>query len=281
MREEISYSILVVCLNAGNRLLDTIESIMSQTYQNYEVIIKDGESTDGSLEQIRSRYAAYMDRIRIYSQKDSGIYDAMNQAAAYAKGDYYLFLNTGDSFFDKQVLEKITEGIIEKKKELRTYPDIVYGNMYHKALDNVIYAAPQINDFTCYRNVPCHQTCFYHRSMFAERGYEPKYNVRADYEHFLWCFYKKKAKICYLPVMTAAYEGGGYSETKEHRKQSARQHKEITQHYMGKVKALKYRCILLVTLAPLRSVLAGNKYFSGIYNGCKTMIYRLNSKNRD
>lgn len=275
MREEIYYSILVVCLNAGQRLIDTIESVINQSYQNYEIVIKDGASTDGSVEQVRSRYAEYMDRIRIYSEKDSGIYDAMNQAVTYAKGEYYLFLNTGDSFYDEQVLEKITRGIIEKQKEMGMYPGIVYGNMYHKALDNVIYAAPQINDFTCYRNVPCHQTCFYHKSMFTERGYEPKYNVRADYEHFLWCFYEKKAKICYLPVMTAAYEGGGYSETKEHRKQSARQHREITQHYMGKAKALKYRCILLLTLAPLRSVLAENKYFSGIYNGLKTMIYRL------
>lgn len=275
MREEIYYSILVVCLNAGQRLIDTIESVINQSYQNYEIVIKDGASTDGSVEQVRSRYAEYMDRIRIYSEKDSGIYDAMNQAVTYAKGEYYLFLNTGDSFYDEQVLEKITRGIIKKQKEMGMYPGIVYGNMYHKALDNVIYAAPQINDFTCYRNVPCHQTCFYHKSMFTERGYEPKYNVRADYEHFLWCFYEKKAKICYLPVMTAAYEGGGYSETKEHRKQSARQHREITQHYMGKAKALKYRCILLLTLAPLRSVLAENKYFSGIYNGLKTMIYRL------
>lgn len=275
MREEIYYSILVVCLNAGQRLIDTIESVINQSYQNYEIVIKDGASTDGSVEQVRSRYAEYMDRIRIYSEKDSGIYDAMNQAVTYAKGEYYLFLNTGDSFYDEQVLEKITRGIIKKQKEMGMYPGIVYGNMYHKALDNVIYAAPQINDFTCYRNVPCHQTCCYHKSMFTERGYEPKYNVRADYEHFLWCFYEKKAKICYLPVMTAAYEGGGYSETKEHRKQSARQHREITQHYMGKAKALKYRCILLLTLAPLRSVLAENKYFSGIYNGLKTMIYRL------
>lgn len=278
MREKISYSILVVCLNAGQRLIDTIDSIISQRYQNYEIIIKDGESTDGSVEQVKSRFAEYMDRIRIYSQKDSGIYDAMNQAVSYAKsanGQYYLFLNTGDSFYDEHVLEKITDGIINKQTELGVCPDIVYGNMYHKALDNVIYAAPQINDFTCYRNVPCHQTCFYHKSMFAERGYEPKYNVRADYEHFLWCFYKKKAKICYLPVMTAAYEGGGYSETKEHRRQSAKQHKEITQHYMGKGKALKYRMIMLLTLAPLRSVIAENKYLSGIYNGLKTMIYRF------
>lgn len=275
MSQEINYSILVVCLNAGQRLLDTIDSIINQTYQNYEIIIKDGQSTDGSVEQVKSRYAEQMGRIRIISQRDSGIYDAMNQACTYAKGDYYLFLNTGDSFADEYVLEKITVGIIGKQALLGTYPDIVYGNMYHKALDSVIYAAPEINDFTCYRNVPCHQTCFYHKHMFAERGYEQKYNVRADYEHFLWCFYEKKARICYLPVMTAAYEGGGYSETKEHRKQSAQQHKEITQRYMGKSKVLKYRLIMLLTLAPLRSAIAENKYLSGIYNGLKTMIYRL------
>ena len=213
--------------------------------------------------------------MHIFVRKDAGIYDAMNQAITYAKGEYYLFLNTGDSFYDEHVLKKITDGIYTKQDELGKMPDIVYGNLYHKALDNVIYASPKINDFTCYRNVPCHQTCFYHKSMFTERGYEPKYNVRADYEHFLWCFYEKKARICYLPVMTASYEGGGYSETEEHRKQSAKQHKEITQHYMGKAKAFKYKLILLLTLAPLRSFLAGNKYFSKIYNTAKTMIYRL------
>ena len=85
------------------------------------------------------------------------------------------------------------------------------------------YESPMLNNTT--ENLSAIQEVY---SLFEERGYEPKYNVRADYEHFLWCFYKKKAKICYLPVMTAAYEGGGYSETKEHRRQSAKQHKEIT-----------------------------------------------------
>lgn len=280
MKQEIRYSILVVCLNSGQRLLDTIESIISQKYQNYDIVIKDGGSIDDSIEQVKNQFADYMERMHIISQKDSGIYDAMNQAYSYAKGDYYLFLNTGDSFYDEAVLEKITSGIIKKREELGDYPDIVYGNLYHKAWNSVIYAAPQINDFTCYRNVPCHQTCFYHKNMFAERGYEPRYNVRADYEHFLWCFYKKNAKICYLPVMTAAYEGGGYSETKEHRRQSAKQHREITECYMGKGKVLKFRFIMLMTLAPLRSALAENKYFSSIYNGLKTMIYTLLNKKR-
>ena len=274
MKQEVKYSILVVCLNSGQRLLDTIESIISQKYQNYEIIVKDGESTDGSIEQLRSSFAEKMEQIQIISCKDTGIYDAMNQACSYATGDYYLFLNTGDSFYDVHVLEKITHGIVKKQEEYGEYPGIVYGNMYHKALDNVIYAAPKVNDFTCYRNVPCHQTCFYHREMFAERGYEPKYNVRADYEHFLWCFYQRKARICYLPVMTASYEGGGYSETKEHRKQSAKQHREITEHYMGKGTVLKFRLIMLMTLAPLRSVMAENKYFSTVYNGLKTLIYK-------
>ena len=106
MSQEIKYSILVVCLNAGQRLLDTIDSIISQKYQNYEIIIKDGESQDGSVELVKSRYTEYLSRIQIYSQRDSGIYDAMNQACTYAKGDYYLFLNTGDSFYDEFVLEK-------------------------------------------------------------------------------------------------------------------------------------------------------------------------------
>ncbi len=278
MREnirDIKYSIIVVCLNAGQRLPDTIESIIQQTYPNYEIIIKDGGSTDGSVEQAEQLFAENTDRIKIYREKDTGIYDAMNQACAYATGDYYLFLNTGDSFYDEQVLDKITDGIIKKTEELGTNPDIVYGNLYHKALDNIIYAAPQMNDFTCYRNVPCHQTCFYHRAMFEERGYNTRYNVRADYEHFLWCYYENHAKICYLPIMTASYEGGGYSETKEHKKQSTQQHREITQRYMGKRKAFQYRMIMLLTLAPLRTAIADNKYLSGIYNDIKTFIYSL------
>ena len=195
MEYSISYSIIVVCLNAGKRLMETIESIRSQTY---EIIIKDGMSTDGSLESLIQEADRGDSRIRIHSQADKGIYDAMNQAVGYAKGDYLFFLNAGDSFYDKEVLYKITE-VIKKDK-----PDIVYGDLYHKAQHSVIQSAPAINDFTCYRNVPCHQTCFYRKELFAERGYNPVYNVRADYEHFLWCYYKRRAVALYAPVIVAA-----------------------------------------------------------------------------
>lgn len=302
MSDTVTFSIIVVCLNAGKRLEETIESILKQNYNSYEIIIKDGGSTDGSIEALREYLSKDVvqenhqivlgeknidafaqeefltGRIRVFQQEDKGIYDAMNQAISYATGDYLLFLNTGDSLYEETTLEKITDGINEKKEQNGKRPDIVYGNLYHKALQSVIFAAPQINDFTCYRNVPCHQTCFYHRSMFAERGYEPRYNVRADYEHFLWCYYEKKADIQYLPVLTASYEGGGYSETKENKKRSARQHREIVVYYMGKRKANKYRMIMLLTLAPLRSKLAENVTFSKFYNMIKRVIYLLKNK---
>lgn len=271
----VFYSIIVVCLNAGERLHDTIESILQQKYTNYEIIVKDGGSSDGSVEELQAAF--HDERMHIHIRKDNGIYDAMNQAVQLAQGEYDLFLNAGDSFYDETVLDKITEEI-ERIKNENKKADVIYGNLYHKALDTIIYAAPEINDFTCYRNVPCHQTCFYHRSMFETRGYKPEYNVRADYEHFLWCFYEKKAKIWYVPVIVASYEGGGYSETKENKKRSARQHREIVVRYMGRKKADKYRWIMLLTLAPLRSAIADNKYLSGIYNGLKTAIYKVMKK---
>ena len=275
MKNNVFYSIIVVCLNAGDRLAKTVESILAQKYENYEIVIKDGGSKDGSVQKIKDKYENedMYKHIKIYEQKDSSIYDAMNQAVRLANGDYCIFLNAGDDFYDETVLGKIADGI---KNE--SYPDIVYGNLYHKALDTVIYSSPEINDFACYRNVPCHQTCFYKRNMFDERGYNPEYNVRADYEHFLWCYFAKKARIVYIPEIVSSYEGGGYSETKENLKLSARQHREIVVKYMGKRKANKYRMIMLLTLAPLRSFMANNKHMSGIYNLFKTLIYKLKNK---
>ena len=75
----------------------------------------------------------------------------------------------------------------------------------------MIYSAPEVNDFTCYRNVPCHQVCFYDVRLFAERGYDVKYRVRADYEHFLYCIYDRKAEAVYVEMIVADYEGGGFS----------------------------------------------------------------------
>lgn len=278
---QISFSIVVVCLNPGDKLLPTVESVLGQQYGNYEIIIKDGGSTDGSMERLPAD-----SRIRFFTGKDTGIYDAMNQALPEMTGQYVMFLNCGDLLHDAQVLSHMAQTITHKKDADMQQPGgsrkeklhIFYGNQYNALTNSVVYSAPEVNDFTCYRNVPCHQVCFYDVRLFDQRGYDLKYRVRADYEHFLYCIYDRKAEAVYTEVLVADYEGGGFSETKENRRISAMEHGEITKHYLGREKALRYKAVMLLTLAPLRTKLAENEKYAALYNKAKTGIYRMRKK---
>ena len=299
------FSIVVVSLNPGERLKNTLDSILKQTYTDYEVILKDGGSTDGSLQELKDTgYFENKNKIKIIQKQDKSIYDGMNQAVNELKGRYVQFLNCGDYFYSDTVLEEVARFIIEDRKEsltntkesdefeaknqetvsfaieaMQSPVKIYYGNQYNQVQDTIIYSAPAINDFTCYRNVPCHQVCFYDYRLFENRSYDLQYKVRADYEHFLYSIYEEKAEGKSMPIIIASYEGGGFSETKENRKKSAMEHAEITKKYLGATKSFKYRLIMWLTLAPVRTWIAENPALSGMYNGVKTGIYKLSRKN--
>lgn len=298
------FSIVVVSLNPGERLKNTLDSIWKQRFTDYEVILKDGGSSDGSLQElIEDGYFGYKNQIKIIQKKDRSIYDGMNQAVQEVSGRYVQFLNCGDYFYSETVLEEVAayitdkqcevtkvfkdtakqdDGIGNKQKEtgfaitaVETPRTIYYGNQYNQIQDTIIYSAPKINDFTCYRNVPCHQVCFYDYRLFENRAYDLQYKVRADYEHFLYSIYEEKAEGISMPIIIASYEGGGFSETKENRKKSAIEHASITKKYLGATKVFKYRLIMWLTLAPLRTLIAENPALSGVYNGVKNGIYKL------
>lgn len=276
MERKVKFSILVVCLNPGEKLIKTIKSALEQSYADYEIVVKDGGSKDNSvyeLEEFLEKQPEYAGTVRIIRKKDTGIYEAMDQATLEAVGEYYYFLNCGDLFADAHVLEKLAQEM-ELAKEKGSEALIFYGDIYDALRGQTVASNPHIDDFACYRNVPCHQACIYHYSLFQERGYEPKYRVRADYEHFLWCYFRKNAKPEYVPVTIASYEGGGFSETKENRERSAKEHKEITRMYMSEGQLLRYKAILLVTLAPLRTKMAESPKWAGLYNKCKNLLYR-------
>ena len=276
------FSIVVVSLNPGKRLKETLQSILKQTYNSYEVIIKDGGSTDGSLDFLEEeKLLDEYPQICLVREKDKSIYDGMNQALSYVTGQYVQFLNCGDFFYDENVLQKAADFIEEDitiVKESGVFgggstSTIYYGNQYNLLQKSVVTSAPQMNNFACYRNVPCHQVCFYDKRLFEKRAYLTKYTVRADYEHFLYSVYEEKARTFSMPVTVCIYEGGGYSETKENRKKSSLQHKEITSKYLGK-KAVKYRLIMLLTLSGLRGKIAENPRLSKFYNAVKSAVYK-------
>lgn len=322
----MTFSIIVVCLNEGEKLHKTVKSIQDQTEEDYEIIVKDGGSTDGSVEELikdggftddskaeSAEHSGFVDenagkttmaanhesasgklpvksgKCWIYREKDSGIYDAMNQAIKYASGEYILFLNCGDYFYQDDVLSKVKRLIeaykckaekslqgrkVEAKRDV-SRPLLFYGNIRERMTDALVQSNPKMDDFGCYRNVPCHQACFYDRKLFASRGFDTEYLVRADYEHFLWCFYKAQACTVYLPVTVASYEGGGFSETGKNVKVSAREHKQIVGKYMPPAKVLQYRLLMMLTLAPVRTYLARNPVTAGMYQTCKRKVYEV------
>lgn len=283
---EAFFSIIIVCLNPGNKLMTTLESVEKQTFRNFEVIIKDGLSKDSSLsyaydlqqiweaeETAGKGNGSGIRRLAVISKKDSGIYDAMNQAVAEAKGKYVYFLNCGDEFALETVLEEMA-GFISGRM------GIFYGDIRELRTGQRVASNPHIDAFTCYRNVPCHQACFYSRKLLLAHPFEIRYKVRADYEQFLWCFFENGRSeqgggtgLFYKDMVIAEYEGGGFSETKENSRISAREHREITKSYMSFGQLFKFRLIMLLTLSHLRTYLAGNERTAGIYNRMKRMLY--------
>ena len=263
-------SIITVTYNCHETIEQTIQNVLKQTYPNLEYIVIDGGSTDGTVEVINK----YADRLAFWvSEPDKGIYDAMNQAVAKARGKYVYFLNCGDLFYDENVLAVMNELIRENPSAHGIY----YGNIYERLTGQKVTSNPRIDAFACYRNVPCHQACFYYRELLLAHPFRTEYRVRADYEQFLWCFFTKQymedVLFCYSDTMIADYEGGGFSETKKNRKLSEKEHQEIVSQYLSKAQIRKYKLIMWLTLAPVRTWLSRNKVTAGFYNRVKRMLY--------
>lgn len=255
------FSIITVCFNAGDKLKNTLENILAQTYTDYEIIVKDGGSSDKSLEFIPKD-----ERIKVFSEKDKGIYDAMNAAVSKASGDYVIFMNCGDSFYDENVLSN-TAAKISDKPDSRIY----YGDAYFKTAGEIISQPKEISESICYRHMPNHQSCFFDRKLWDDDGFDLKYRIRADYDFFLRSYFVKNIRPAYLGITVASYEGGGYSES--NRKLDREEHREIVVKYMGEKKANHYRRIMILTLQPLRTWIAQKSIFAGAYNSIKKKIY--------
>lgn len=278
----VKFSIIVVMLNPGDKLQTTINSIYQQTFKDYEVIIKDAGSDDGSLSCLKNFEGL---NYRLEIKDDKGIYDGMNEAVDLAQGEYIFFLNCGDCFRDKNVLSNVSDKIdkhISKGYEneaVNSKRNIFYGNIFDTITGGEVASNPSIDGFGCYRNVPCHQACFYETSLVKEHKFNIKYKVRADYEQFLWCYFIAEVRPVFMDIIIADYEGGGFSETKEHLKISKMEHEEITSMYMKPSDIFKYKMILMLTLSGLRTYISHNPKLAGAYNYLKKKLYKSGGNN--
>jgi len=194
-------SIITINFNNRNGLLKTIETVIAQTFKEVEYIIIDGGSTDGSVDVIQQ----YQDKINYWiSEKDDGVYDAMNKGIQKATGKYLYFLNSGDCLASEDVLEKVNARMKEDDY------DFIYGNAL---IDNkeIKYNSSLSLYYLLYVGI-CHQCQFIKKDLFDLAGlYNTDYKVTADSSHLILCFVRYNINYSYIDTTIASIEPEGLS----------------------------------------------------------------------
>lgn len=258
----IKFSIITVCLNAGDDLIDTVASTLDQTYENFEIIVKDGFSSDGSVERLP------MDsRIRLIRQKDTGIYDAMNQGIDEATGDFLIFMNAGDHFFEKSTLEKIVKEMDIQEAQL------YYGRCYNESLKCFSNSPKRITPFFCYRTMICHQGMVVAREYLMGKKYDCSYKVSADRELLLHSVIKAKLTVKRIPVVVAEYQGAGFCESKANQKRIQEEDQRLKRVYFSKWQNMHYRARIMLTLPGLRRKIVKNPKLARLYKRLIGFLY--------
>lgn len=258
------FSIIIVSLNAENFIGATIESIKEQLFADYEVIVKDGGSKDNTLSFVPVNDS----RFCIYQIPDKGIYEAMNQAIEKSTGKYLVFMNCGDYFADKTVLDKVYK-LIKDKEYIFIYGDYLRSKILHKQPD-------VLSPFYMYRTPLCHQTIFFSGAKLKNgEKYNTNYTILADYDLELRLI--KQGKIGHIPVVVCEYQGGGVSESKTGVKKKKTERKDIIKNYFLLSQRIKYGIMLCFTMPKLRThLMYSDKTPQWLKNVYQAIVNRLN-----
>lgn len=233
-------SVITIVYNNAKDIERTMLSVLNQSYKNIEYILIDGASTDGTLNIIKK----YENRLaKLISEKDKGIYDAMNKGLAQAKGDYVLFMNSGDEIYDLDTVEKV----------FATAPnaDIYYGEteMYDgnwNSLGQRRHQAPETFTWRSFKYGMSisHQAIYIKRSL--TESYDLKYKYSADIDWIIKIA-KKASNIVNTHLYVAKYLVGGMSKQKH--RESLKERFKIFSHYYGFVANVINHIVIAFNLA--------------------------------
>ena len=208
MREDY-ISVITVCYNAGDTIASCVESVASQTL-DLEHIIVDGLSTDGTLD-ILERYR-HLPNFRVFSEKDNGIYDAMNKGLGMAKGDIIGILNADDEYASSDTLEHVTNAMTDPNVDA-CYGDLVYVDKDHPSEVKRYWRAGSYTTRSFYFGwMPPHPTFFVRKRVYEQYGmFNTSLGSAADYELMLRFLLKHRIKAAYIPKVLTKMRSGGVS----------------------------------------------------------------------
>ncbi len=238
MKKNLKFSIITVCLNERASIRKTCESICSQVFQNFEWIVIDGASSDGTLDVL----SEFNHRINcLVSEPDNGIYGAMNKGIHRAKGEYLLFLNAGDYLADNNVLEAVSRSPDR---------DILCGDLLcmTESGEGFVKSFPDVlpRHFLL-KNMMPHQASFIKRELFNRYGeYDTSLRIAGDYDLFVRLLYVHSVSYFHVPRTLAVFQTDGISSGSSHRALRKRENHQIRKKYFPwfiyGLKGLKTEC---------------------------------------
>lgn len=205
-------SLITVTFNSDATLRNTIQSVLFQTYNNIEYIVIDGQSKDKTVEIIKEYEPLFKGRMKWLSEKDNGLYDAMNKGIRMATGDVVGILNSDDFFTSMSVLESVS-------KEMATETvDAIYGDIHFVHAENLDKCVRYYSSKIFHRKlmrlgfIPAHPSFYCRKECFEKFGlYKTDYKICADFDLLLRFIYVHRINIRYLPVDMVTMRMGGVS----------------------------------------------------------------------
>lgn len=205
-------SIITATYNSGGTLRDTIRSVLSQSFSDWEHIIVDGKSRDNTLDIIKDMEPEYKGRLKWISEPDKGIYDAMNKGIRMATGDIVGILNSDDFYSDNQVLSRINCEFIDYNI------DAVYGDIHFVNPDNLAHCVRYYSSrffqpwMMVFGYQPAHPSFYCRKSCYEDFGtFDISFRVAADFENLLRLILLRNIKIKYIPMDFVTMRTGGAS----------------------------------------------------------------------
>ena len=215
-------SIITINLNNAAGLQKTMESVFAQTFTDYEYIIIDGGSTDGSKELIENNANKF---VYWASEKDNGVYNAMNKGIEKAKGEYLLFLNSGDYFISNDVLDIAFK--------FNFTESIVYSDVRNNVSGKTIRFPEKLNFSFFYEATINHQSTFLKKELFEKYGlYNETYQIVSDWEFFVKCIYLYNESIRHLDLTLIEFDySNGLSTSEKTRQILNKERNDVFQKY--------------------------------------------------
>lgn len=233
----MKYSIITVNYNNKDGLRKTIESVIHQTYRDFEYIVIDGGSTDGSVDILKE----YDKQITYWvSESDKGIYNAMNKGIAQAKGEYLNFMNSGDCFYNHDILEHVTK--------LHLSQDIIVGRDYHfnaKTSQGFATILPQrISMLTFYVHTLPHQSTFFRKELFDNCPYDEHLKIVSDIKFYIQKLCIENCSIHLIDDIICRREPDGVSKTYNDRRIA--EHQTVIQQFLPAGAIKDYQSLTLL-----------------------------------